>query len=219
MQASSPEIQQAWLSDVLQILEIQRNFLNGIWAQCVCSRSTHLSIWVAWHLFMSLVALQSPIEYQRRESKSNSLGRNMKYSCASPIVLRPQSSVSVDQCRQPCLLTYNTSLPAFQQRQHSLASNMVSMRRRTHYTTLHCCSPCRKSHTEYLKWGPSTQKHTCRRNMSPCKSNIVAWMKKTMLWARISWISSGCLKVVFVFGSKWGDPVNVVSLNNWLLSF
>lgn len=29
MQASSPEIQQAWLNDVVQILETQRNFLNG----------------------------------------------------------------------------------------------------------------------------------------------------------------------------------------------
>uniref|UniRef100_A0A3Q3XN60 Rho guanine nucleotide exchange factor 25 n=1 Tax=Mola mola TaxID=94237 RepID=A0A3Q3XN60_MOLML len=114
MQASSPEIQQAWLSDVVQILETQRNFLN---------------------------ALQSPIEYQRREGKSNSLGRNMKYSCASATVLRPQSSASMDRCRQPCLLTYNTSLPSFQPRQHSLFSKMVSMRRRTHYTTFHCQKP------------------------------------------------------------------------------
>uniref|UniRef100_A0A7N8XDK8 Rho guanine nucleotide exchange factor 25 n=1 Tax=Mastacembelus armatus TaxID=205130 RepID=A0A7N8XDK8_9TELE len=67
MQASSPEIQQAWLSDVVQILETQRNFLN---------------------------ALQSPIEYQRRESKSNSLGRNMQSPTASAPGLQPQSSGS-----------------------------------------------------------------------------------------------------------------------------
>ena len=34
MQASSPEIKQAWLDDVVQILETQRNFLNGASAQC-----------------------------------------------------------------------------------------------------------------------------------------------------------------------------------------
>ncbi|XP_053172458.1 rho guanine nucleotide exchange factor 25 [Scomber japonicus] len=95
MQASSLEIQQAWLDDVVQILETQRNFLN---------------------------ALQSPIEYQRRESKSNSLGRNIK----SPTGLRPHSSASMDRRQQPCLLTYNTSLPSLQLPQHSLASKMVS---------------------------------------------------------------------------------------------
>uniref|UniRef100_H3DAS3 Rho guanine nucleotide exchange factor 25 n=1 Tax=Tetraodon nigroviridis TaxID=99883 RepID=H3DAS3_TETNG len=48
MQTASSEIKRAWLDDVVQILETQRNFLN---------------------------ALQSPIEYQRKESKSHSLGR------------------------------------------------------------------------------------------------------------------------------------------------
>lgn len=33
MQASSPEIKEAWLDDVVQILETQRNFLNGTRAQ------------------------------------------------------------------------------------------------------------------------------------------------------------------------------------------
>uniref|UniRef100_A0A3P9JU92 Rho guanine nucleotide exchange factor (GEF) 25b n=1 Tax=Oryzias latipes TaxID=8090 RepID=A0A3P9JU92_ORYLA len=54
MHASSPETQQAWFNDVVQILETQRNFLN---------------------------ALQSPIEYQRKP-------------------------------HQPCLLSYNNSLPS-----------------------------------------------------------------------------------------------------------
>ncbi|XP_070701825.1 rho guanine nucleotide exchange factor 25 [Pempheris klunzingeri] len=99
MQASSPEIQQAWLNDVVQILETQRNFLN---------------------------ALQSPIEYQRRESKSNSLGRNMTATTASAPGLRPHSSASMERRQQPCLLIHNTSLPSLHPPQHSLASKMDS---------------------------------------------------------------------------------------------
>ncbi|XP_034440928.1 rho guanine nucleotide exchange factor 25 isoform X4 [Hippoglossus hippoglossus] len=99
MQASSPEIQLAWFSDVVQILENQRNFLN---------------------------ALQSPIEYQRRESKSNSLGRNMKSPSVSASGLRPQMSVSMDRRQQPCLLSYNTSLPSLHPPQHSPATKVVS---------------------------------------------------------------------------------------------
>ncbi|XP_044033283.1 rho guanine nucleotide exchange factor 25 isoform X2 [Siniperca chuatsi] len=99
MQASSPEIQQAWLNDVEQILETQRNFLN---------------------------ALQSPIEYQRRESKSNSLGRNMKSPTASASGLRPHSSASMDRRQQPCLLSYNNSLPSLHPPQHCSALKAVS---------------------------------------------------------------------------------------------
>ncbi|XP_041809930.1 rho guanine nucleotide exchange factor 25 isoform X5 [Chelmon rostratus] len=97
MQASSLEIHQAWLDDVVQILETQRNFLN---------------------------ALQSPIEYQRRESKSNSLGRNMKSSTVSASGLRPHSSASMDRRHKPCLLAYNTSLPSLHPPQHSPASKV-----------------------------------------------------------------------------------------------
>ncbi|XP_071350536.1 rho guanine nucleotide exchange factor 25 [Trachinotus anak] len=99
MQALSPEIQLAWLNDVVQILETQRNFLN---------------------------ALQSPIEYQRREGKSNSLGRNMKSPTASASGLRPHSSASMDRRQQPCLLSYNTSLPSLHPPHHSTASKVVS---------------------------------------------------------------------------------------------
>ncbi|AWP02939.1 putative rho guanine nucleotide exchange factor 25 [Scophthalmus maximus] len=99
MQASSSEIQLAWLSDVVQILDNQRNFLN---------------------------ALQSPIEYQRRENKSNSLGRNMKSPTASAPGLRPQSSASMDRRQQPCLLSYNTSLPSLHPPQHCPALKAVS---------------------------------------------------------------------------------------------
>ncbi|XP_077458785.1 rho guanine nucleotide exchange factor 25 isoform X1 [Stigmatopora argus] len=95
MQASSPEIQKAWLSDILQILETQRNFLN---------------------------ALQSPIEYQRRENKSNSLGRIMR----SPGALQPYSSASMERHHQPGLLSYNTSLPSLHPHHHSPAVKAVS---------------------------------------------------------------------------------------------
>uniref|UniRef100_A0A4W6EH81 Rho guanine nucleotide exchange factor 25 n=1 Tax=Lates calcarifer TaxID=8187 RepID=A0A4W6EH81_LATCA len=111
MQASSPEIQLAWLDDVLQILESQRNFLN---------------------------ALQSPIEYQRKESKSNSLGRNMKSPTASASGLRPHSSASMDRRQQPCLLSYNSSLPSLRPPQHSPASKSVSVQQ-------HCLTSLRTS--------------------------------------------------------------------------
>ncbi|CAK6951441.1 rho guanine nucleotide exchange factor 25 isoform X2 [Scomber scombrus] len=83
--ASSPEICRAWFNDVVQILESQRNFLN---------------------------ALQSPIEYQRRESKSNSLGRCMRPPLSAASALRPHSSASIDRHKLPSLHSYNTSLPA-----------------------------------------------------------------------------------------------------------
>ncbi|XP_017271150.1 rho guanine nucleotide exchange factor 25 isoform X2 [Kryptolebias marmoratus] len=85
MHASSPEIQQAWFDDVVQILETQRNFLN---------------------------ALQSPIEYQRRESMSNSLGRSAKSPAVSSPGLSSPSSASVERRHQSCLLSYNSSLPS-----------------------------------------------------------------------------------------------------------
>ncbi|XP_044067302.1 rho guanine nucleotide exchange factor 25 isoform X5 [Siniperca chuatsi] len=84
LQASSPEICRAWVNDVVQILESQRNFLN---------------------------ALQSPIEYQRRESKSNSLGRSMRPPLSATSALRPHSSASIDRHKLPSLHSHNTSLP------------------------------------------------------------------------------------------------------------
>ncbi|KAM9523584.1 rho guanine nucleotide exchange factor 25-like isoform 2-T2 [Salvelinus alpinus] len=83
LQASSSETRSAWANDVVQILETQRNFLN---------------------------ALQSPIEYQRRES--NSLGRAMRAPVATTSDLRPHSSASIDRHRLPYLHSYNTSLPS-----------------------------------------------------------------------------------------------------------
>ncbi|XP_068589898.1 rho guanine nucleotide exchange factor 25 isoform X3 [Cebidichthys violaceus] len=84
LQASSSEICRAWVNDVVQILESQRNFLN---------------------------ALQSPIEYQRRESKSNSLGRSMRPPLSAASALRPHSSASIDRHKLPSLHSHNTSLP------------------------------------------------------------------------------------------------------------
>ncbi|XP_063766477.1 rho guanine nucleotide exchange factor 25 isoform X2 [Eleginops maclovinus] len=117
MQASSLEIKQAWLDDVVQILETQRNFLN---------------------------ALQSPIEYQRRESKSNSLGRNMRSPTALASGLRPHSSASMDRRRQPCLLSHNTSMPSLHPPHHSPASKVFS-------------SPCASTHRSALLPLPSHQ--------------------------------------------------------------
>uniref|UniRef100_A0A673NN96 Rho guanine nucleotide exchange factor 25 n=1 Tax=Sinocyclocheilus rhinocerous TaxID=307959 RepID=A0A673NN96_9TELE len=85
LHSSLQDICKAWVSDVSQILETQRNFLN---------------------------ALQSPIEYQRRESKSNSLGRSMKPPLAAVAGLRPHSSASIDRHKLPCLRSCNTSLPS-----------------------------------------------------------------------------------------------------------
>ncbi|XP_054859391.1 rho guanine nucleotide exchange factor 25 [Eublepharis macularius] len=86
LQAATPEIAQAWVADINLILETQRDFLN---------------------------ALQSPIEYQRRESKTHSLGRT-----GSPLPslpggsVRPHSSASVDQNKGSSLQTHNASLPS-----------------------------------------------------------------------------------------------------------
>ncbi|XP_016892211.2 rho guanine nucleotide exchange factor 25, partial [Cynoglossus semilaevis] len=99
MQTSSPEVRQAWLGDVVQILETQRNFLN---------------------------ALQSPIEYQRREGKSSSLGRNMKPPTPSSSGLQPRTSASMDRRHQPSLLSSNTSLPSLHPGKHSPAAKAVS---------------------------------------------------------------------------------------------
>ncbi|XP_069843647.1 rho guanine nucleotide exchange factor 25 isoform X2 [Dipodomys merriami] len=62
LQASEPAVSQAWIKQVAQILESQRDFLN---------------------------ALQSPIEYQRRESQTNSLGRPGVPGVGSPGRMRP----------------------------------------------------------------------------------------------------------------------------------
>ncbi|XP_021060269.1 rho guanine nucleotide exchange factor 25 isoform X3 [Mus pahari] len=62
LQASDPAVSQAWIKQVAQILESQRDFLN---------------------------ALQSPIEYQRRESQTNSLGRPGGPGVGSPGRIRP----------------------------------------------------------------------------------------------------------------------------------
>lgn len=59
-----------------------------------------------------LAALQSPIEYQRREGKSNSLGRCMRPPLSASSALRPHSSASIDRHKLPSLHSHNTSLPA-----------------------------------------------------------------------------------------------------------
>ncbi|XP_056294211.1 rho guanine nucleotide exchange factor 25 isoform X2 [Pseudoliparis swirei] len=134
MQASSPEIQQAWLDDVVQILETQRNFLN---------------------------ALQSPIEYQRKESKSNSLGRNVKSLTASASGLRPHSSASMERRQQPYMLSYNTSLPSLHPARHSPASKVLS-------------SPCAATPEAVLPPLPSHQQ------LSVCPNGLTPFSQQSM---------------------------------------
>ncbi|KAM4882986.1 rho guanine nucleotide exchange factor 25 isoform 2-T2 [Thomomys bottae] len=80
LQASDPAVSQAWIKQVAQILESQRDFLN---------------------------ALQSPIEYQRRESQTNSLGRPGVPGVGSPGSMRPGDRAQVSM-RTPI----NGSLPS-----------------------------------------------------------------------------------------------------------
>ncbi|XP_065431642.1 rho guanine nucleotide exchange factor 25-like isoform X5 [Chrysemys picta bellii] len=86
LQAAAPEIARAWAADISHILETQRDFLN---------------------------ALQSPIEYQRRESKSHSLGWAGAPRASPPSgPMRPHSSASMDRNMGPGLRAYNSSLPS-----------------------------------------------------------------------------------------------------------
>ncbi|KAK9973457.1 hypothetical protein ABG768_024187 [Culter alburnus] len=88
LRASTPEIRISWANDIIQMLETQRNFLN---------------------------ALQSPIEFQRKEIKSLSLGRNMTTSPSLNSDLRPYSSASIDRQGLPCLRSWNSSQPSMPQ--------------------------------------------------------------------------------------------------------
>lgn len=80
LQTAEPAVSQAWIKQVAQILESQRDFLN---------------------------ALQSPIEYQRRESQTNSLGRPGGPGMGSPGRGRPGEQAQVGP-RAPI----NGSLPS-----------------------------------------------------------------------------------------------------------
>ncbi|XP_070587022.1 kalirin isoform X9 [Erythrolamprus reginae] len=64
LQSANPEIQQAWVLDISQVLDTQRDFLN---------------------------ALQSPIEYQRKENSSSAVMRPQTSRAPQPIT-RPYSS-------------------------------------------------------------------------------------------------------------------------------
>ncbi|XP_043098299.1 rho guanine nucleotide exchange factor 25 [Puntigrus tetrazona] len=85
LRASSPEIRTSWAYDILQILETQRNFLN---------------------------ALQSPIEFQRKEIKSLSLGKSLTTSPSLNSGLQPYSSASIDRQALPCLHSWNSLQPS-----------------------------------------------------------------------------------------------------------
>ncbi|XP_046895602.1 rho guanine nucleotide exchange factor 25 isoform X2 [Hypomesus transpacificus] len=112
LQAASAEVATAWVDAVGHILETQRNFLN---------------------------ALQSPIEYQRRESKSNSLGRSMRPTLSSTAALRPHSSASIDRQRLPCLRSYNTSLPTLYLPSQGQSQSQAPADRHRESTLVHNC--------------------------------------------------------------------------------
>uniref|UniRef100_A0A8B9I6D0 non-specific serine/threonine protein kinase n=1 Tax=Anser brachyrhynchus TaxID=132585 RepID=A0A8B9I6D0_9AVES len=82
LQAANPEIQQAWVQDINQVLDTQRDFLN---------------------------ALQSPIEYQRKESSSAVL-RPQTGRVSQPNS-RPYSSVPVGSEKPLKATSRNPSLP------------------------------------------------------------------------------------------------------------
>uniref|UniRef100_A0A8C1LCE9 Rho guanine nucleotide exchange factor (GEF) 25b n=1 Tax=Cyprinus carpio TaxID=7962 RepID=A0A8C1LCE9_CYPCA len=85
LRASSPEIRMTWANDIIQMLETQRNFLN---------------------------ALQSPIEFQRKEIKSLNLGKSLTTSPSLNSGLQPYSSAFIDPQALPCLCSWNSSQPS-----------------------------------------------------------------------------------------------------------
>uniref|UniRef100_A0ACB8G1V5 Uncharacterized protein n=1 Tax=Sphaerodactylus townsendi TaxID=933632 RepID=A0ACB8G1V5_9SAUR len=83
LQAANPEIQQAWVQDINQLLDTQRDFLN---------------------------ALQSPIEYQRKESSTSAVMRPQTSRVPQPIT-RPYSSGPVGSDKPLKATMRNPSLP------------------------------------------------------------------------------------------------------------
>ncbi|XP_029140287.1 kalirin [Protobothrops mucrosquamatus] len=83
LQSANPEIQQAWVQDISQVLDTQRDFLN---------------------------ALQSPIEYQRKESSSSAVMRPQTSRAPQPIT-RPYSSGPVGSDKTSKATMRNPSLP------------------------------------------------------------------------------------------------------------
>ncbi|XP_030895219.1 kalirin [Leptonychotes weddellii] len=82
LQAANADIQQAWVQDINQVLETQRDFLN---------------------------ALQSPIEYQRKERNTAVMrSQPSRVPQASP---RPYSSVPTGSEKPPKGSSYNPPLP------------------------------------------------------------------------------------------------------------
>ncbi|KAK9410532.1 kalirin [Crotalus adamanteus] len=83
LQSANPEIQQGWVQDISQVLDTQRDFLN---------------------------ALQSPIEYQRKESSSSAVMRPQTSRAPQPIT-RPYSSGPVGSDKTSKATMRNPSLP------------------------------------------------------------------------------------------------------------
>uniref|UniRef100_W5ME09 non-specific serine/threonine protein kinase n=2 Tax=Lepisosteus oculatus TaxID=7918 RepID=W5ME09_LEPOC len=84
LQAANPDIKQAWVQDISQVLDTQRDFLN---------------------------ALQSPIEYQKKETGTHSLTRNQSGIRIPQSNSRPHSSASVGPEKPPMSGRNPTALP------------------------------------------------------------------------------------------------------------
>ncbi|XP_060683238.1 kalirin isoform X4 [Hemiscyllium ocellatum] len=84
LQAPSIEVWQAWVQDINQVLDAQRNFLN---------------------------ALQSPIEYMKKESGSQSLVKTQASRIPQPKI-RALSTPQVGSEKPPKSSAHNPSLPA-----------------------------------------------------------------------------------------------------------
>lgn len=102
-----------WVVTITEILCVDKMFLNSTQLFTLCfSYVTHISFCKKRSPYpLCTSALQSPIEYQRRESKSNSLGRCMRPPLSAASALRPHSSASIDRHKLPSLHSHNISLP------------------------------------------------------------------------------------------------------------
>lgn len=128
LQYQTEQEQRCQIINMIGLLSSHKIKTRICFMQCSLAHSNSPKNWLR-SLFLS--ALQSPIEYQRRESKSNSLGRSMRPPLSAASALRPHSSASIDRHKLPSLHSHNTSLPTLylpSQSQSQGPSEMVSLR-------------------------------------------------------------------------------------------
>uniref|UniRef100_A0A803T1Y9 non-specific serine/threonine protein kinase n=1 Tax=Anolis carolinensis TaxID=28377 RepID=A0A803T1Y9_ANOCA len=118
LQAANPEIQQAWVQDINQVLDTQRDFLNGrYFISVTCTKVQRLCGELLMQLYFACnlsptptqYSLQSPIEYQRKES-SSAVMRPQASRVPQPIT-RPYSSGPVGSDKPLKATMRNPSLP------------------------------------------------------------------------------------------------------------